>query len=264
MFRNNPLLLGGSLLMLAFLTAFTQSQAQDGKRDLYELKIYHLETAAQEKMVDDYLESAFIPAAHRAGVSNVGVFKPLASEADAGKKIYLLLPFKNSKEYFQFQGKLDKDQAYQAAGKSYIFAAHDQAPFVRLETLLLQAFTGSPRMATPSLTGPKSERVYELRSYEAATERLYRQKVKMFNSGEIDIFDRLNFNPVFYAETLAGANMPNLVYMTTFENKADRDAHWDAFRVDPDWEAMKDLEEYRNTVSKNDTRLLYPTEYSDF
>ena len=119
-------------------------------------------------------------------------------------------------------------------------------------------------MNTPDLSAPKHERVYELRSYEAATERLYRQKVKMFNSGETDIFDKLEFNPVFYAETLAGATTPNLMYLTTFENMEERNAHWDAFRTDPDWEAMKDLEEYQNTVSKNVTRLLRPTEYSDF
>jgi hypothetical protein len=86
----------------------------------------------------------------------------------------------------------------------------------------------------------------------------------MFNSGETDIFDNLEFNPVFYGETIAGANMPNLMYLTTFENMDDRNTHWDAFRTDPNWEAMKDLEEYKNTVSRNDTRLLRPTNYSDF
>lgn len=261
--NQNKLIITTLVFLFAFSLSFL-SIAQDGKRDLYELKIYHIANDAQEKMVDEYLKSAFIPAAHRAGVSEVGIFKPLPSEEDAGEKIYVFLPFKNSKAYFQFQSKLDKDQTYQNAGRDYIYAAHDNPPFARIESRLLQAFTGNPRMSTPNLTAPKSQRVYELRSYEAATERLYRQKVKMFNSGEIDIFDKLEFNPVFYAETLAGGTMPNLMYLTTFENMEERDAHWDAFRVDPDWEAMKDLEEYRNTVSKNVTRLLRPTDYSDF
>ncbi|MEX2512268.1 MAG: NIPSNAP family protein [Cyclobacteriaceae bacterium] len=258
--------LSHSSVIIALLVFFTLNQAfsQAGKRDLYELKIYHIENRDQENMIDEFLKNALIPAANRAGIENVGVFKPLASEADAGQKIYVFLPFKNSKSYFNFQAKLDKDQTYLRDGKEYIHAAHSNPPFKRIETLLLQAFIGHPRMATPDLDNPKNERVYELRSYEAATERLYRQKVKMFNSGEIDIFSKLEFNPVFYAETLAGANMPNLMYMTTFENMAERDAHWDAFRIDPDWEAMKDLEEYQNTVSKNDTRLIRPTEYSKF
>jgi hypothetical protein len=57
--------------------------------------------------------------------------------------------------------------------------------------------------------------------------------------------------------------MPNLMYMTTFTNIESRDAHWKAFGTDPDWDRMKVMEEYQNTVSKNDTRLLFPTDYSD-
>lgn len=86
MLKNCPFLIAGSLVLLFTLSSYSFSQAQDGKRDLYELKIYHIANQTQEKMVDDYLKTAFIPAAHRAGLSNVGVFKPLSSEADAGKK----------------------------------------------------------------------------------------------------------------------------------------------------------------------------------
>ncbi|HSI74547.1 MAG TPA: NIPSNAP family protein [Lunatimonas sp.] len=245
------------------IVAIAPAVGQAGKRDLYELRTYHIENAKQEGMIDAYLKNAFIPAAHRNGIKEVGVFKPIASEADAGKKIYVLIPYPNSKSYFNFPGKLAKDDTYQQAGRDYIFAAHNNPPYKRIETALMQGFTGSPRYNASGVTGPKKDRIYELRSYEAATERLYHQKVKMFNNGEIDIFDKLNFNPIFYGETLAGAQMPNLMYLTTFENMEKRNAGWDAFRVDPDWEAMKDLEEYRNTVSKNDTRLLYPAEYSD-
>lgn len=243
--------------------AIAPAVGQAGKRDLYELRTYHIENPQQEGMLDAYLKNAFIPAAHRNGIKEVGVFKPIASEADAGKKIYVFIPYPNSKSYFNFSAKLAKDNVYQQAGRDYIYAAYNKPPYKRLETSLMQGFVGSPRHLSSGVTGPKKDRIYELRSYEAATERLYEQKVKMFNSGEIDIFDKLNFNPVFYGETLIGAQMPNLMYLTTFENMEKRNAGWDAFRVDPDWEAMKDLEEYKNTVSKNDTRLLYPAEYSD-
>lgn len=86
----------------------------------------------------------------------------------------------------------------------------------------------------------------------------------MFNKGEMDIFTKLDFNPVFYREVIAGANMPNLMYMTTFTNRAFRDAHWKAFGTDPDWDRMKVMPEYQNIMNTNDQRLLHPTEYSDF
>ncbi|WP_114750781.1 NIPSNAP family protein [Pleomorphovibrio marinus] len=251
-----PMLLG----LCVFCTVHLQ--AQSGKRELYELKTYHIKNADQEKMLDEYLQQAYIPAANRQGIQKVGVFKPRSTEEDAGKMVYVFTPFKNQKAYFEFEGKLQKDNNYQEKGKSYIHAAHDNPPYERIETALLLAFSGMPAFKESKVSGPKKDRVYELRSYEAATERLYRQKVKMFNQGEIDIFDKLDFNHVFYAETLAGANMPNLMYMTTFENMDTRNEKWKQFGADPDWEAMKDLEEYKNTVSKNDTRLLYPADYS--
>lgn len=242
-----------------FLSASVFAQ----KRDFYELRTYHIETPAQEAMLDDYLAKAFIPAAHRNGIAKVGVFKPIASQPDAGQKVYVFIPFKSMDQFLGLEGKLAKDQAYQTAGSAYINATHDNPPYKRIETSLMKGMVEHPKFAESKLTNDKSERIYELRSYEGATERLYNQKVKMFNSGEMDIFDKLNCSPIFYGETIAGANMPNLMYMTTHENMEVRNEHWKQFGADPDWAAMKDLEEYKNTVSRNDTRLLYPAEYSD-
>ncbi len=249
-----------SVIAVAFVMS-TNLMAQ--KRDFYELRTYHIENAEQEAMLDDYLANAFIPAAHKHGIAKVGVFKPIASQPNAGKAVYLFVPFKSLDQYVDLEDKLAKDQAYQAAGDAYINASHTKPPYKRIETSLLQAMSGQPKFAESKLTNAKKERVYELRSYEAATERLYKQKVKMFNSGEMDIFEKLNCSPIFYGETIAGANMPNLVYMTTHENMDIRNDHWKQFGADPDWAGMKDLPEYANTVSRNDTKLLYPAEYSD-
>ena len=251
-----------SLVLLTFLSA--SLFAQKGKRDFYELRIYHIENASQESQIDAYREKALLPALHRNGLAKVGVFKPIASQADAGKKVYLFIPYSSMKVYSEMEGKLAKDQAYQTAGSAYINASFDNPPYKRIETAFLQAFTGQPRFTESKVTGPKKDRVYELRSYESPTEKLYKQKVKMFNEGEMDIFTKLDFNPVFYGEVIAGAYMPNLMYMTTFENIESRDAHWKAFGTDPDWDRMKVMPEYQNIMNKNDQRLLYPTGYSDF
>ncbi|MFK7920761.1 MAG: NIPSNAP family protein, partial [Bacteroidia bacterium] len=113
--------------------------------------------------------------------------------------------------------------------------------------------------------GTRAERVYELRSYESATEDLYRRKVDMFNAGgEVTLFDDLGFNAVFYAEVLSGDKMPNLMYMTTFSDMESRDAHWKAFVASPVWEKLKAMDKYQNTVSHADIMLLFPTEYSDY
>ncbi len=252
-------------LLLALFTFLSANLfAQKGKRDFYELRIYNIENPAQESQLDTYLEKALLPALHRNGPKKVGVFKPIASQPDAGKRVYLFIPYSSMEEFAKIAQKLEKDQAYQTAGSAYINAAFDSPPYLRIETVLLQAFIGRPHFAESKVSGPKKDRVYELRSYESPTERLYKKKVKMFNAGEMDIFDKLGFNPVFYGEVIAGSAMPNLMYMTTFENIESRDAHWKTFGTDPDWDRMKVLPEYQNIMNKNDSRLLYPTDYSDF
>jgi hypothetical protein len=105
--------------------------------------------------------------------------------------------------------------------------------------------------------------VYELRSYESASEKIFRNKVQMFNAGgEIKLFDRLGFNAIFYSEVLFGPKMPNLMYMTSFANMPAREAHWKAFGADPEWKKLAALPEYQNNVSHIDITFLRPTDYS--
>jgi hypothetical protein len=80
------------------------------------------------------------------------------------------------------------------------------------------------------------ERIYELRSYESPTEEKYLNKVHMFNEGgEITLFNELQFNAVFYADVLFGSKMPNLMYMTSFDNIDSRNEHWKAFGESKTW-----------------------------
>lgn len=136
---------------------------------------------------------------------------------------------------------------------------------VCMENILLQAFPGMPRLEAPaSLKGPASEHVYELRSYEGPTEKYFTNKVQMFNKGdEIGLFKRLGFNAVFYASVLAGAHMPNLMYMTSFDDMAAREAHWKTFGADPYWKELSAKPEYQNNVSHIDIVFMHPAPYSD-
>lgn len=249
-----------SLLMVMCITFF----AQAAKRTFYEIKIYTINSVEQEQMLDRYLKDAYLPALHRMGIMHVGVFKPRKDTEDANKKVYVLTPIENMGHIMKIDKELSADEAYKTAGKEYIKAKHDSPPYVRFETIILRAFSDAPEMTLPNLKGPKSERFYELRSYEGPTEKLYKNKVKMFNDGgEVALFKDLNFNAVFYGEVVVGSHQPNLMYMTTFENKEDRDVHWKSFVDSPVWDKLKKDPQYQNNVSKNTKYFLYPTDYSD-
>ncbi|HSO84976.1 MAG TPA: NIPSNAP family protein [Draconibacterium sp.] len=235
-------------------------------RDYYQIKVYTLKDAAQQTAVDNYLKDAFLPALHKAGIKKVGVFKPIESDtARFGKKIFVFIPLKELNQIGKIEDNLSKDKDYQAKGAAYINAPFDNPPYVRMESILLQAFSAQPEFFAPKFTTPKSEQIFELRSYQSATEKIYRKKVEMFNEGgETKIFEKIGANAIFYGEVLSGSEMPNLMYMTSYENMKSHDEHWNAFRDHPDWKKLSGMEEYKNTVSKNTTILTHPTEYSDF
>ncbi|MFT3945431.1 MAG: NIPSNAP family protein [Agriterribacter sp.] len=252
------------LLIISFLSTIDLLNAQH-KQEFYEIKVYHFNTREQEGILDGYFEKAFIPAAHKAGVKSIGVFKPVSNDTVTDKRLYIILPFATTEQMISLTQQMEKNPEYIKAGNDYINAPYTAPPYSRYESILLKAFTTAPVMQLPRLTAPKEEHIYELRSYEGHTEKIYRNKVRMFNEGgEVPLFKRLNFNAVFYAGVIAGSRMPNLMYMTSFENMKDRDAHWDTFRNDAEWKGLSAKPEYQKNVSKSDIILMKATSYSDY
>lgn len=246
------------LFVLAFITQQTQAAAN---RNYYQIKIYHLKNKAQEQLVDGYLKDFYLPKLHKMGIKDVGVFKTLENDT-TDRRIYLFIHFEKWKKMEYFDENVSHDVA--KTGREYVDANYKTPPYSRMETIILNAFITRPVYALPKLTGNRANRIYELRSYESPTEQYHRNKVSMFNSGETDLFDRLGFNSVFYGSVIAGSRMPNLMYMTTFNSKEDRDKHWEAFSADTQWKTLSGMPEYQNNVSKADIIFLYPAEYSDF
>ncbi|MBS1512100.1 MAG: NIPSNAP family protein [Bacteroidetes bacterium] len=245
-----------------FQTAYSGSKP---KREWYQLTVYQYTSAAQETVLTDYLKNALVPALHKLGYKNIGVFRSWSNDTMPTKTLYVFMPIKSVEDQNAIAEKLKADSDYQHAGSEYINAVYNTPPYTRMEVIILKSFPLAPQMNLPVLKAPKNERVYELRSYEGATEKIFANKVQMFNQGnEIDIFKRINANAVFYSEVVAGAHMPNLMYMTCYENRADRDAHWKLFSSDPAWKALSSSPEYQHNVSHIDIVFLQPLDCSDF
>jgi hypothetical protein len=265
--KNKPVMLFTKVfILLCFLLQCLFLYARkDNSREYYEITVYHFKDAAQEKLIDNYLQKALLPALHKIKIGKIGVFKALTNDTTADKLLYVFVPVKSVDEASKITDKLSTDATYQTAGSEYMNAAYDAAPYTRIETILLHAFPLAPVMSLPQLHTANKDRIYELRSYESSTEKLHLNKVQMFNEGgEIDIFKRLNFNAIFYAQVIAGCKMPNLMYMTSFENMQEREAHWKAFSDDPVWKKVSAMPEYQNNVSHIDIVFLHPADYSDF
>jgi hypothetical protein len=253
------------LFVITILTALSPVYGEKVQHDFYQIKIYHLKNKEQVDQVDTYLKDVYIPALHRVGIKNIGVFKPIANDTATVKFIYILIPFNSAEAWMKLDQDLAKDVAYTSSAKNFNEASSDKPPYERLESILLDAFPGQGHLLLPS--AKNADRVFELRSYESPTENLAEKKMAMFNTGgEIEIFNRLGFNPVFYARVLSGSHMPNFMYMPVFENVPQRDAQWKIFGNDPQWKDISSRPENENKVSVShiDSILMHSTSYSDF
>jgi hypothetical protein len=241
----------------------THAQNHEESQQFLQIKTYHFDNTTQQQQTDQFLEQAYLPALHRLGIDNVGVFKPHDADTSASLKTYVLIPFNTLDEFASLPNQLNNDSEYLADGKGYLEAPHDNPPYHKIESILLKTFETAPTIMTSDLDTPKPKRVYELRSYESATEALNINKVDMFNAGETEIFERLDFNAIFYGNVISGNRMPNLMYMTSFEDMESRDNHWEAFSNDPQWEELSAMDKYQDNVSNIDIYFLKATSYSD-
>ena len=136
------------------------------------------------------------------------------------------------------------------------------APFERCETWLLRAFEGFPTVQPAA--DPKRGRIFELRRYESDDFVTLARKVDMFNNGESAIFQRLGMAPVFFGHMLYGPKMPNLVYMLSFDDLAERDRLWRAFGSDAEWKKLSSKPELQDSevVSNISNWIIRPLLFS--
>lgn len=251
-------LTGVVLLNLCCLLVFAQ-------KDIYEIRVYKLRSADQINTTDNFLKTSYLPALHRQGIKQIGVFKPISNDTAKTKQIYVIVPYPSLDAWRNAKLKLESDADFNSSGKAFLDADTSHLPFIRVESSLLEAFPDQHKIIPTELRS-NPDAIYELRSYESPTKELHRIKVGMFNAGgEVKLFKRLDFQAVFYADVLSGSQMPNLVYMIVFPNLADRDAKWDAFRNSPEWKNISTDPKYRNNISVNhiDSYLMHRADYSD-
>ena len=208
-------------------------------RDYYELREYQIETEEQKKAFGAFMGDTAIPALNRIGISPVGIFQP----PDEISPIYVLLRHRSIESLATATQKLLADEEFLSKGATFLDAPSSSPAYARVESSLMVAFTGMPRLETPA----KSEsRVFQLRTYESPSIKTGQKKIEMFNTAEVDIFRKTGLNPVFFGETLVGSKMPNLTYMLAFDSMEEQKAAWKRFGSDPDWKKLSAKPEYAN------------------
>ena len=258
-FVKSTLIGGAATAVLPVTSNAMNTDTPNATAEYYELRTYHLKDEAQQKLVEAFFKNAAIPALNRAGVKHVGVFTEMKPEGQT--KVFALMQYNSPAHVDAVNNMLENDKEYQRKGVAYLNAPATQPAYERIESSLLKAFKKFPSLTAPQ----KKTRIFELRQYQSASEAAGKKKIEMFNDrGEIDIFKRLGFNPVFWGETVIGPLRPNLTYMLTFDNMEEKASHWQDFGSDTQWHEISAVPDYADAllVSKITSTMLVPTEFS--
>jgi hypothetical protein len=237
-------------------------QGEKPKPEYYELRLYHLRRGPRPKLFDDFFRDAALPAMNRNGIGPVGVFNVMIGPDNP--TVYVLIPYKSIEAFATATDRVRADAGYQKAGADFINAASSDPSYIRVESSLMVAFDGMPKLEVPPATAGNKARIFELRTYESHSKKANKKKIEMFNTGEIAIFRRTGLRPVFFGETLIGSKLPNLTYMLAFDDMASREKSWDTFRADPEWKKLSTSPGFTDAeiVSNISNMLLRPTSYS--
>jgi hypothetical protein len=231
-------------------------------REYYELRRYHLQSGPQQKLTNSFTADALIPALNRMGMKPIGAFDLYIGPETPS--LYVLIPSKSLETLVNAEVHLARDEEYQRRAAFFLNAPAKEPAYLRVESSLMIAFEGWPKLTLPPVTAQHGSRVFQLRTYESATDQDHRRKIEMFNSGEFDIFHTAGFWSVFYGNTLIGSRLPNLTYMLSFPDVSELNAKWKTFSSDPAWQKLRTSPRYsfEEIVSNITSLILNPTSYS--
>ena len=230
-------------------------QPMNQTREFYLLRRYGMAMGPQTALAESYFGDALLPALTRMGLGPIGVFKlEYGPETPA---FYLLIPGSSTEKLALLDTLLAQDSAFLKAAEPFWSASATSPAFSRVESSLLQAFEGWPRLIPPASAATKAKRIFQLRTYESPSHAAHVRKLEMFNNGEFEIFGRTGLHPVFFGDTLVGSRMPSLTYMLTFTDMRELESNWAAFSADPAWKKLSTSPRYNSeSIVSNISNLV--------
>ncbi len=164
-FLTSAVAVAGSGMILSDTTASAQDDSKTPARSYFELRLYHLRRGPKTELFDRFYRDAAVPALNRAGIERVGVFS--VSIGPDSPTMYVLLPHPSLESLVSTPARVRADEEFLKAGAEFINAPPDDPAFIRVDSSLLMAFEGMPKLEVPSFADGGKSRVFELRTYES-------------------------------------------------------------------------------------------------
>ena len=242
------------LLIGAMTTGFvSKSDAQVNDGQIQEWRIYNFQMGGSAARLDGLMTEILLPLYKEMGVE-VGCFKENNQNQPAA--YYYLFVYPSFDVFLKANDILLNNRAF--ADEMKKDAAANRAMFFRYDSYLCRPFE-----AWKKITPVAGKTIFEWRKYESANIEAGTRKVQMFNKGEIDLFVECGINPLCFGQIIAGKELPGLIYVTQFNDMADREASWAKFSSYPKWQAMRADPIWANaTIANNRILFLTPLPYS--
>ncbi len=228
--------------------AFGTSRSQVEDHEIYDLQTYELTFASNRQALLDYLNQTKAPFIKKMGARSFMMFMEVGDPEPT--RLWTLATYP---DFTSYQNMIASPAQAQLQAQSEAYAKAGQT-YNRITSSLCYAIEGLKQMKDPI----GNAQLFELRIYEGVNEDAVHRKIKMFNQEELDLFYRVDLNPIFFGRMVVGAFMPSLVYMLNFRDMDHRDAAWKDFLAHPDWNKMKAKPEYAHTVSNIRRIFLKP------
>lgn len=227
---------------LAFAQRGTAQSSTAHAREYYLIRRYSLVNGPQTQLTERYFADALIPALTRMGLGPIGAYSlAYGPETPA---YYLLAPGASIDALAELDLRLAQDAEFLRAAEPFWGAPASAPAFQRVESSLLVAFEGWPKLTPPPASATKAKRIFQMRTYESPSFADHVRKVEMFNNGEFAIFQAAGFHPVFFGDALVDSRMPKLTYMLSLDGTDQLDAKWSAFGSNPDWKKLSSNPRY--------------------
>ncbi len=236
-----------------------QAAASSGSRSrYYEFRFYRLTAGERLQRMNQFAGQRLLPLLqkHKFGLS--GFFSVLMGEHSPS--LVGLMSYSSLAEREELWSRLGGDPDWRKAVMELESAP--EPPFVRADSFLVRATSYSPELAAAA--PEQKSRLFELRIYQSPTERQLLALHERFGGPEIKIFHRTGIHPILYGEMVVGPGMPNLVYLTPFENLAEREKAWAAFEADQEWQKVRaeSIQKGGQVVQNISITMLRATPYS--
>ena len=243
-----------TLLLGAIMTCFVfESKAQVNDGQIQEWRIYDFRMGGSAARLDKLMTDILLPLYKNMGVE-VGCFKEINQNQPF--VYYYLFVYPSFDAYLKANDILLQNSAFVEAMKADAAAARPM--FFRYDSYLCRPFE-----AWKKITPVAGKTIFEWRKYESANIEAGTRKVQMFNQGEIATFVECGVNPFCFGQIIAGKESPGLIYVTHFNDMADRDASWAKFSNSPAWQTMRADAAWANaTIPNNRIVFLTPLPYS--